>query len=68
MTVTLKVEGMSCNHCVMHVTNALNDVDGVNKAVVSLVSNSAIVDYDESKANVSKMATAVAEVGYTLVE
>lgn len=68
MTVTLKVEGMSCKHCVMHVTNALTELDGVNKAVVSLGSNSAIVDYDESKANVSKMADAVAEVGYTLVE
>ena len=36
MTKTLKVEGMSCDHCVMHVTRALEELGGVNEANVSL--------------------------------
>jgi copper chaperone len=26
---TIKIEGMSCNHCVMAVTKALNEIDGI---------------------------------------
>lgn len=36
MTKTLKIEGMMCNHCVMHVTKALEGVSGVAKADVNL--------------------------------
>ncbi len=68
MKVTLKVEGMSCMHCVMHVKNALADLDGVNKAEVSLETNSAVVEYDESKVDVAAMKAAVDEAGYKLVD
>jgi copper chaperone len=33
---TIKIKGMSCNHCVMAVTKALNAVDGVANVKVSL--------------------------------
>ncbi|WFR76699.2 cation transporter [Lactococcus lactis] len=36
MKETLKIEGMTCDHCVMHVTNALEAIEGVEKAKVSL--------------------------------
>ncbi|MBB5262913.1 Cu+-exporting ATPase [Catenibacillus scindens] len=35
MEKTMMIEGMMCNHCVAHVTKALNGIDGVS-AVVSL--------------------------------
>ena len=59
MIKTLKVEGMSCNHCVMHVTNALKELDGVNEANVSLDKGVAVVDYDEGKVDVAAMKAAV---------
>lgn len=29
METILKIEGMSCDHCIMHVTNGILDVEGV---------------------------------------
>lgn len=31
MTKTLHIKGMTCNHCVMHVTKALEGVAGVER-------------------------------------
>jgi len=47
MTKILNIEGMTCGHCVIHIQKALNAIDGV-KAVVDLVSQTAIVELDES--------------------
>jgi copper ion binding protein len=67
-SITLKVEGMTCNHCVMHVKSALEeDVDGVKSAEVSLDSGEATIEYDESTASLEQMASAVEEAGYKLV-
>lgn len=42
-TVTLRVTGMTCNHCVQAVTRALLSCDGVEAAEVDLASASAVV-------------------------
>ncbi|MHB8370759.1 MAG: CopZ family metallochaperone [Leptospirales bacterium] len=36
MTTVIKVTGMTCNHCVMAVTRAIEKVPGVTKVAVSL--------------------------------
>jgi copper chaperone len=64
-SATLKVTGMTCNHCVMAVTNALEGVDGVSRADVSLDDGQAVVQYDDATATLEQMAAAVAEEGYT---
>ena len=43
MTKKLEVSGMSCGHCVSHVKSALEGVDGVSRADVSLENNEAEV-------------------------
>ncbi len=68
MTVTLKVQGMSCDHCVMHVTRALEELDGVSEANVSLDKGVAVVEYDDGKTDVAAMKEAVAETGYEIVD
>lgn len=57
----LKVEGMTCNHCVMAVKRALLQVPGVEKAEVSLEKGEAWV---EGKADPKALLQAVAEEGY----
>ena len=42
-TVTLKVRGMHCEHCVRYVTEALQGVEGVANVAVSLEGKSAVV-------------------------
>ena len=44
---TVKIKGMSCNHCVMAVTKALNGIDGVRNVKVSLEKGEA--SFDEAK-------------------
>ena len=63
---TLKIEGMTCDHCVHHVTQALESVDGVQSAKVSLKKNEAVVKFDET-ASLDAMREAVAEAGYKVV-
>lgn len=57
----LKVEGMTCHHCVMAVTKALESVDGVRSAKVDLDGGSAAV---EGEADLHAMIAAVQEEGY----
>ncbi|GIW36806.1 MAG: heavy metal-binding protein [Meiothermus sp.] len=59
--IQLKIEGMSCNNCVRHVTEALKSVQGVEQVEVSLQEGRATVT---GSAAVEKLIEAVREEGY----
>jgi len=61
---TLKIQGMTCNHCVMRVAKALKAVPGVRDAVVDLQTAEAAVTYDDAKVGRDKLLFAVVEAGY----
>jgi copper chaperone len=61
---TIKVEGMSCGHCVMRVKKAIEGVQGVKKVDVSLENKQAVVEFDEGTTNVDKIKAAIKETGY----
>lgn len=64
---SIKIKGMSCQHCVMAVTRALNAVDGIKDVKVDL--QSGVATYAEAKAVDPKMvAAAVKKAGYEIVE
>jgi copper chaperone len=65
MKKTLKIEGMSCDHCVHHVKNALIEVAGVEGAEVSLSGKSAVVT--GASLDDAALKAAVAEAGYEVV-
>jgi copper chaperone len=44
---TIKIEGMSCHHCVMAVTKALSGIDGVGNVKVDIAKGEAT--FDETK-------------------
>ncbi len=58
---TLKVSGMTCNHCVSAVTKALAKVPGVESADVSLEKAQALV---KGSADAQALIAAVKEEGY----
>jgi copper chaperone len=64
----LKVEGMTCEHCVAAVTRALEGVDGVARARVDLEAGRAVVEYDEQRTDPRALASAVADEGYAAEE
>ncbi len=60
--IELKIEGMSCDHCVRAVTKALTKVPGVTRVVeVSLERAEAFVD---GEAAFEQLAAAVREEGF----
>ncbi len=63
-TETLHVEGMSCAACVGHVTRALQGLDGVQSAQVSLADKQATVTYDPARVQAAQMVEAIVEEGY----
>lgn len=60
--VTLKVEGMSCNHCVKAVEGALEEIGASGK--VNLAEKTVQVEYDESKLSLESIKEAIEEQGY----
>ncbi|ANB61873.1 copper chaperone CopZ [Anoxybacillus amylolyticus] len=64
MTITLRVQGMTCGHCKAAVTNALQELDGVSRVEVHLQEGTVDVDYDETKVSVEKLKEAIEEQGY----
>ena len=63
---SIKIKGMSCQHCVMAVTKALGAIDGIKDVKVDLKSGQA--SYDETKPVGAKViADAVKKAGYEVV-
>ena len=58
----LKIDGMSCGHCVGQVTRALTQLDSVQVKTVKV--GEAIVAYDQRETTAADIARAVDEVGY----
>lgn len=61
MSTILKVNGMTCMHCVAAVKKALEQVPGVETAEVSLEKAQAVVT---GEADVQTMVAAIKEEGY----
>jgi copper chaperone len=67
-TTTLKITGMSCDHCVRAVAAALGRVSGVERTAVDLRAGRATIDYDESRTTPRALAAAVMDEGYMAEE
>ncbi|BCU82283.1 copper chaperone CopZ [Polycladomyces abyssicola] len=67
-TITLRVEGMSCNHCKQAVEGALKKLTGVERAEVNLAEKKVTVWYDETGATVEQMKEAIEDQGYDVVD
>lgn len=59
MKVTYKVDGMMCNHCRTHVEKALNSLDGVATATVTLNPPVATVEFTADELPLEKLQEAV---------
>lgn len=63
-TTVLHIDGMSCQNCVRHVTEALQKVAGVSSATVSLETASARVS-SHGHISVDALTAAVKAAGYS---
>ena len=63
---TINIKGMSCNHCVMAVSKALNEVDGIKDVRVDLAKGEAA--FDEGKPiDMDLVRKGIQKAGYEVV-
>ena len=67
MEKTLKIEGMMCGHCEMHVKKALDALDGVKNTEVSLSSGTAVVTLEKEVSD-DILKKAVTDQGYQVTD
>jgi copper chaperone len=60
----IKIEGMSCEHCVMQVKKALHTLGGIGETDVSI--GTATVHFDESQVKKEDIEAAIEAAGYTV--
>lgn len=61
----LKIDGMSCGHCIMAVKQSLTNLPHV--VVEDITIGRAVVRYDEDQVHQEDLARAVEEAGYSVV-
>ena len=61
--LNLKIDGMSCGHCVARVEKTLKKLDGINVNRVDV--GSADILYDPVKTSFAKIREALDDAGYT---
>jgi copper chaperone CopZ len=59
----LKIDGMSCGHCVAAVEKALSRLEGVHVSRVGV--GSAEIDYDPNRTPFEQIRQAIDDAGYT---
>jgi len=63
--MTVKIKGMSCNHCVMAVTKALNGIEGIKDVKVDLAKGEATFN-NEKPIDMKMIRDAVEKAGYEI--
>ncbi|MDA8083786.1 MAG: cation transporter [Nitrospiraceae bacterium] len=62
--ITIQIDGMSCQHCVMRVKKALEGLNGVTGANVTV--GQAEVSFDESTIQTGDIKGAITKAGYRI--
>ena len=64
---SIKIKGMTCQHCVMAATRALDSLDGIKNVQVDLKTGTAT--YEEVKpVDANVIAAAIKKAGYEVVQ
>ena len=66
-TALLKVEGMSCNHCVNSVESSVGKLEGVANVIVNLEQGMVEINFDSSKVSKDKIKDVIEDQGYDVV-
>ena len=65
-TKEIKIEGMTCHHCVMAVRKELSKLENVKVEDVQI--GSAKLHYDENKVSEKDLSDAIEEAGYKVIQ
>ena len=65
--IKLKISGMSCQHCVKTVKDALTALEGVQSAKVNLRKGEAVVRFNELHITPANLTDAITQVGFEVL-
>lgn len=65
MKQTIKIEGMTCQHCVMAVKKELQKLKPQN---LDVKIGEATIEYDQTKINEESIKASIEEAGYKVIE
>ena len=57
---------MTCQHCVQTITDALNNISGLNAVNVDLVKKEVRVNFNENETKLKKISDKIIEVGFEI--
>jgi copper chaperone len=66
MADVLKVKGMSCQHCVMSITKALNQLEGIENPQVDLTKGEVRFD-NRTEVPSSRIVKAIEDAGFDVI-
>lgn len=66
-TSVIRVDGMSCQHCVKAVEGAVGALDGVNSVSVDLPAKTVTVTHDPAAASLETIKGEIEDQGYDVV-
>ena len=64
---TLKVQGMTCQHCVKAIEKSVGKLAGVTEVAVNLANAQVDVHFDERQADEAAIKAVIQEQGYEVV-
>lgn len=62
--ITLSVPDISCGHCKTSIENAVNPLEGVESAVVTIDDRTVSVSYDGTESTMDTIVAAIDDQGY----
>ena len=63
---SVKVEGMTCQHCVQTITEALKKIPGLDSVAVDLDKKEVDVKFDENETSLQEITGKIVEAGFEL--
>lgn len=66
-TTILKVNGMSCEHCVKSITKAVSALPGIGSVKVDLTAGTVSVEHDPEQSPLDKIKAEIEDQGYDVI-
>jgi copper chaperone len=66
-TTILKVNGMSCDHCVKSITKAVSALPGIGGVMVDLKAKTVSVEHDPNQSPLDKIKAEIEDQGYDVI-
>ena len=67
MEAKIKVQGMSCGHCVKSIESKVGSISGVESVKVDLKANVAKVRFEGTKTNLETIVAAIEDAGFEAI-